>query len=172
MQEKMKRALAGVDVTILSRPQRMALILPLLQRVQREFGYLPKEAFVHLSRLLGIPESRLHGIATFYSHFRLTPPGENQITVCCGTACHVRGSAQLLQNLRQRLGIGARETTPDRKFSLDTIACFGSCALAPVVVFNGKVQGRMNRTRLLKKVDALADKTPPTASGSGQEDAQ
>jgi len=94
-------------------------------------------------------------VATFYSQFRFSPPGRHPITVCRGTACHVRGSARLLNDLRKRLGIKVGESTPDRDFSLDTIACFGSCALAPVVVIDGKVQGRMNRTKLFKRIDAL-----------------
>jgi NADH-quinone oxidoreductase subunit E len=171
MKERIERILSEAETGGMTKGQRRGLVLPLLQKVQREFGYLPKEAVPELARFLGASESQVFGVATFYSQFRFSPPGENHITVCCGTACHVRGSAALLKELRRKLSIRAGETTPDGKFSLDTIACFGSCALAPVAVINGKVQGRMNRARLLTAVGKLASgdgKASEAAAGEAE----
>jgi NADH:ubiquinone oxidoreductase subunit E len=156
MREQIKSILAELGSDTLSRQQRMARVLPTLQKIQRALGYLPREGVRQVAEALGLPESHLYGVATFYSQFRFSPPGKNSITVCCGTACHVRGSARLLADLERRLGIKPGETTSDLNFSLDSIACFGSCALAPVVVINGKVRGRMNRSRLFKAVDELS----------------
>jgi NADH-quinone oxidoreductase subunit E len=156
LQEQVERILSEVGAPGGNRTQRMGAVLPVLQRVQREFGYIPEEVLPQVARALSVPESHIYGVATFYSQFTLSPPGKHPITVCCGTACHVRGSAALLNELSRKLGIKAGESTPDRKFSLETIACFGSCALAPVAVIDGKVQGRMNRSRLLKRVEELA----------------
>jgi NADH:ubiquinone oxidoreductase subunit E len=157
MQEQVEQILAefGADDGA-PRAQRTASVLPALQRIQQAFGYVPQEALPQVARRLGVAESHVYGVATFYSQFRFAPPGKNGITACCGTACHVRGSARLLSDLEKRLGIKPGETTADLGFSLDTIACFGSCALAPVVVINGKVRGRMNRSRLFKAIDELA----------------
>jgi NADH-quinone oxidoreductase subunit E len=156
MKERIERMLSGMPVDELTRAQRRALVLPILQKVQREFGYVPEEVVPRIASFTGVTESHIYGVASFYSAFRFTPVGKNSLIVCCGTACHVRGSAMLLNDLRARLGINAGETTPDLGFSLDSIACFGSCSLAPVVVINGKVRGRMNRARLMKTVKQLA----------------
>jgi NADH:ubiquinone oxidoreductase subunit E len=116
-------------------------LIPLLQDVQREFDYLPEEAMREVARHLGIAETRVYGVATFYSQFSLTPRGENVITVCNGTACHVRGGEKILDDLSRTLGTRPGETTPDAKYTLESAACFGSCALAPVVIVNGRVYG-------------------------------
>ena len=135
---------------------RERLVLPLLQRVQREFGYIPREAFARLARATGVSESDIYGVATFYAQFKLTPTGKHVVTVCRGTACHVRRSASLLDDLRQELGIEPGETTPDLQFTLETVACFGSCALAPVVVLDGRVYGRVTSAQLRKMIRELA----------------
>ncbi|MHB9132448.1 MAG: NADH-quinone oxidoreductase subunit NuoE family protein [Armatimonadota bacterium] len=155
MEERIDRVLSEVDISGKSKAERAGLVLSLLQKVQREFGYLPAEAIPRVAEVAGVPESHIYGVATFYAHFKFNAPGKHPITVCCGTACHVRGSARLLADLEDRLKIRPGQTTPDEKFSLETTACFGSCALAPVVVIGGKVQGRMNRGRMLKSIDAL-----------------
>ena len=123
-------------------------LIPILEAVQEEFGYLPREAMLKISRRLRIPESNIYGVATFYALFRLKPSGKNIIRVCRGTACHVRGGARILQEFENRLGIKAGETTPDLEYSLETISCFGSCALAPVVVVNRQVYGRMTPAKV------------------------
>jgi len=153
---EVEQLLAELVTENMPRQQRKGLILPALQKIQRALGYIPQETLPQVAAALGVSESHVYGVATFYSQFRLSPPGKNTVAVCCGTACHVRGSARLLQDLEKRLGIKPGQTTPDLDYSLETIACFGSCALAPVVVINGKVQGRMNRSRLFKRMGELA----------------
>jgi len=118
-------------------------LIPVLQHVQRAIGYLPEPAMKTIARFLKLPESTVFGVGTFYVQFKLRPTGRNVVKVCRGTACHVRGSAQILADMEERLGISAGDSTPDLEYSLETIACFGSCALAPVVVSNDKVYGRV-----------------------------
>jgi NADH-quinone oxidoreductase subunit E len=128
-------------------------LIPILQQVQQVFGYLPELAMKKIAKFLKLPESTVFGVGTFYAQFKLIPTGKNIIRVCRGTACHVRGSAQILGEMENQLGISAGETTPDLKYSLETIACFGSCALAPVVVINNKVHGRMTTTKVGEILD-------------------
>ena len=128
-------------------------LIPLLQDVQAEFGYLPGEARTAIRRFLNVPESVVYGVATFYAQFYLTRQGKHKIKVCCGTACHVRGGDRIMQALKRRLEIGVGETTPDYQFTLERVACFGSCALAPVVVIDDKVYGRMTSP----KVEAILE---------------
>jgi len=118
-------------------------LIPILQQAQQVFGYLPEPMMKKIAKFLKLPESTVFGVSTFYAQFKLVPTGRNIVRVCRGTACHVRGSAQILGEIEKQLGISAGETTPDLEYSLETIACFGSCALAPVVVTNSKVHGRM-----------------------------
>ncbi len=123
-------------------------LIPVMEAVQDEFGFLPKEAMQEISRFLKVPESNIYGVATFYALFRLHPRGKNMVHVCRGTACHVRGGAHILQEVEKRLGIKAGETTKDMEYSLETISCFGSCALAPVMVINKTVYGRMTPAKV------------------------
>jgi len=155
MKERIERVLSEMPLRVGSKAERAGQVLPSLQRIQRELGYLPKEAVPAVAVVAGVPESHVYGVATFYAHFKFTPPGKHHVTVCCGTACHVRGSSKLVGDLQDRLNIKPGETTPDGNFSLETTACFGSCALAPVIVVGGKVQGRMTRSRIMKTIDAL-----------------
>ena len=125
-------------------------LIPILQQVQQEFGYLPEPGIKQVARFLRLPEITVFGVATFYAQFKLVPTGRNIIRMCRGTACHVCGGARILGELEKQLGIKAGETTPDLEYSLETIACFGSCALAPVVVINTKVHGRMTVPKVKK----------------------
>jgi len=118
-------------------------LIPVLQDVQGTLGYLPAEARTAIAKFLNVPESVVYGVATFYAQFYLTRQGEHKIKVCRGTACHVRGGRRIMHAVQRKLGIKPGETTPDYEFSLERVACFGSCALAPVVVVDGKVHGRM-----------------------------
>ena len=129
-------------------------LIPILQQVKQAFGYLPEPIIKKIAKVLQLPESTVFGVGTFYAQFKLVPSGRNIIRVCRGTACHVRGSAQILGEVEKQLGIKAGETTPDLEYSLETIACFGSCALAPVLVNNCNVHGRMTAPKareMLKK---------------------
>jgi NADH-quinone oxidoreductase subunit E len=129
-------------------------LIPILQDVQAKLGYLPVEARAAISKFLNVPESVVYGVATFYAQFYLTRQGKHKIKVCCGTACYVRGGDRILETLKRRLRIGIGETTPDYQFTLERVACFGSCALAPVVVIDNRVYGRMSSA----KVEALLEK--------------
>ena len=118
-------------------------LIPLLQEIQTQIGYLDKEAVYHISRFLGISESDIYGVASFYAQFRFEPQGKYTVRICQGTACHVRGAKRILNEIETQLGIQSKETTKDMKFSLETAACFGACALAPVMVVNKDVHGKL-----------------------------
>jgi NADH-quinone oxidoreductase subunit E len=126
-------------------------LIPILHAVQAEYGYVPKEAIARISRFLHVSEGEIFGVLTFYKGFSLEPRGKFLITVCLGTACHVRGGANIAAELERRLKIKAGGTTPDRKFSLETVNCLGCCAIGPVVVVNGTYHARVS----LKKIEGV-----------------
>ena len=147
-----------------------SLLIPVLQFVQGELGYLPTRAMQGIAEYLGIPESEVYGVATFYAQFRFTPIGKNIITICRGTACHVRGSAKIQEDLERHLGIEPFQTTPDMLFTMEAIACFGSCALAPVVVVNKKVYGWQTSASVIKMVDQIyQSEGKGTKAGKGKQ---
>jgi NADH-quinone oxidoreductase subunit E len=118
-------------------------LIPILQMVQENLGYLPLEALKIVAEHLGISMSDVYGVATFYNQFRFQPPGKYPIKVCLGTACHVRAGDIILENFERKLGIADGETTPDREFSIERVACVGCCALAPVAIISETVHGHM-----------------------------
>jgi NADH-quinone oxidoreductase subunit E len=118
-------------------------VIAILQDVQSIYGYLPEMVLQEVADFVGLSLSRVYGIATFYNQFRLTPLGENVIRVCRGTACHVSNSANLLFNLETTLQIKAGQTTRDKKFTLETVACIGACSIAPVITVNDDYYGRV-----------------------------
>jgi len=126
-------------------------IIPMLQEIQEELGYISKEAVDWLSHQLKVSSQEIFGVATFYNHFRLNPPGRHEIRVCLGTACHVGGGEKLLDTIEEKLGIESGETTDDGRYSLERVACVGACALSPAVVLDDEVHGRMTQ-RLLKRL--------------------
>jgi NADH:ubiquinone oxidoreductase subunit E len=111
-------------------------LIPILQCVQKQFGYLPESAMQEIARYVSIPESKVYATATFYSEFRFKPIGEKHISVCKGTACHIRGAGKIQETIERQLGITEGETTADRQYSLETVACIGCCALAPCMTVN------------------------------------
>jgi NADH-quinone oxidoreductase subunit E len=123
-------------------------LIPILQEVQQEFGYLPQEAMQIIADFLRLSNSTVYSVATFYAQFKFTPTGKRTVKVCRGTACHVRGGARILREAEKKLGIKPGETTKDREYTLETVACFGSCALAPVMVADRNVYGRMTTTKV------------------------
>jgi NADH-quinone oxidoreductase subunit E len=131
-------------------------VIPLLQRAQDIYGYLPKEVMLHLSKRTGFPLSRLYGVATFYSQFRLTRRGRHLVRVCDGTACHVRGAAKNLEAVEKQVGLAAGETSPDFRYTLEIVYCLGSCGLAPVAVVDEKVHGRLTPDVMVNTVTELA----------------
>ncbi len=126
-------------------------IIAALEAIQQRYSYLPSEAIVLASDLFGVPLSQIYAVATFYNAFSLKPKGKHCLHVCMGTACHVRGSLQVLDRLESKLGIKASETSRDHLFTLETVNCLGACALGPIVVTDGEYSGQMNS----QKVDRL-----------------
>lgn len=133
-------------------------LIPMLQRTQKKLGYLPENALLEISKHTGLPPASVFGVVTFYTQFRLQPIGKYTIKVCRGTACHVSGSSQLLDDLQTYLRIKPGETTDDKLFTLETVACFGSCALAPVLVIGESVYGLVNPAKARKLIDELREK--------------
>ena len=123
-------------------------LIPILQLIQEKLAYLPGEAIHVVADHLDISSSEVYGVATFYNQFRFNPPGKNPVKVCLGTACHVKGGGIILENFERKLEIKAGETTPDREFSVDRVACVGCCALAPVAVVGETVQGHMQPSKV------------------------
>jgi NADH-quinone oxidoreductase subunit E len=122
-------------------------LIPVLQKVQEELGYLSEDAITEVARFLGLARSDIYGVASFYSQFRFERQGEHSIRVCQGTACHVRGGRRIMDTVRRELAIEPGGTTDDYRFSLERVACFGSCALAPVMVVDDDVHGRMTTVK-------------------------
>ena len=123
-------------------------LIPILQKVQARLGYLPREAMVEIAIHLDIPEIDVYGVVTFYNQFRLNPPGKHSIRVCLGTACHMKGGYITLDAWKRRLAIERGETTPDREFDLDTVACVGCCTMAPVTVVDNQPEGKVEPTKV------------------------
>jgi len=138
--------------------------IPILQKVQEEYGYLPEETISEIAKFLGLSQNEIYGIATFYAQFRFERQGQYVVKVCQGTACHVRGGRRILETVRQELGLQPGETSPDYKFSLEIVTCFGACALAPVMVVNKTVNGRMTTVKA-KQVLAKYSGVAQTSEG-------
>ena len=139
-----------------SHESRKAELIPILQEVQVEYGYLPRETLLEVAKFTRVPEGRVYGVASFYGQFRFAPVGRNIIMVCRGTACHVRGATRVLEVLQNTTGLEPGETDPEMKFSLDTVNCLGCCALGPVMEIDEQHLGRLDTgsaVDLLKNYD-------------------
>ena len=141
-------------------------LIPILQEVQQQHGYLSREAVVEIGRHLGLPASKIFGVATFYNQFRFQPQGKFHIQVCRGTACHVKGSAAILDALKRELKIDAGQTSRDGTFSLEVVACIGACGLAPVICVNGEFHASLTPQKVVKILDMYRKK----AGGNGSSD--
>jgi NADH:ubiquinone oxidoreductase subunit E len=137
-----------VDSLIDGYVDRKEQLISLLQDVQAEFGYLPQDVLIRISQKLDIPLSQVYSVATFFRAFSLKPRGRHLITVCLGTACHVRAGHRLVDKIERDYGIEPGETTEDERFTLETVNCLGCCALGPVVVVDGKYESQMNADKL------------------------
>ena len=142
------------------KPQRVSLV-PMLQEVQKSFGYLPREAMLEVADYLQISSSSVYGVATFYNQFRLTPIGRNPVKVCMGTACHMRGGQLVLEALERELGIKVGELTSDGEYSLDRVACIGCCVLAPVVVIGEDIHPKLTPFKVEETLLEVKEKNPP-----------
>lgn len=128
-------------------------LITILNEVQEKYGYIPRVAQVEIANYLNIPLAEVYGVITFYSRFSLEPKGKYNVSICLGTACFVKGSKEILERAKQRLGIEEGKTTPDGRFSLDTTRCVGACGLAPVFTINNEVYGKAT----VKKLDEVLD---------------
>lgn len=129
---------------VLKRANERGCLIPVLQELQEEEGYLSREALALVSEVLKISLSEVYGVATFYSQFRLEPPGKHVIQVCCGTACHVRGGKKVVEEFEKQLGVKSGETTLDKRFTLLSVRCFGACALGPIVRVDKEIFSRVD----------------------------
>lgn len=170
--------LAKIRAELESVPPQRRYLIPLLQRVQRTFSYLPAGAIEMVAQHLRLSPTDIYGVATFYNQFRFHPPGRHPVRVCMGTACHVKGGDIILEHFERKLEIHEGETTPDGEFSIDRVACVGCCALAPVALMGedlhghmmtGKVEGLILRVRIenekVEKVGRLAGDQPSILKG-------
>ena len=137
--EQMKALLSCIE----KHKNEAGALIPVLHEAQGIYGYLPAEVQTVIAEGLNIPLSEVYGVATFYSQFTLLPKGKHQISVCLGTACYVKGSDKVLEILERELHITCGQCTPDRKFSIDSCRCVGACGLAPVMIIDGEVYGRL-----------------------------
>jgi len=140
--------LERVDHIVEKYKNRRRHLIAILQEVQKEQNYLPREALFHLSKRLKVPLNEVYHVATFYKSFSLVPRGEHLIQVCMGTACHVRGAPRILERIERSLGVESGRTTTDYKFTLETVNCLGACALGPLMVIDGKYFGKMTASKV------------------------
>lgn len=146
--------LARIDELIADYQGQKWALIPLLQKIQEEFGYIPPEATQPIARAFALFPVQVQGVISFYSQLYTKPQGRNVVRVCRGTACHVRGGKTILKLVKQHLGLEEGETTPDYEYTLETVACIGVCALAPNIVIGTNTHGRMNPkkvTQLFRK---------------------
>lgn len=153
------------DILAAHPDARRDALIPILQEVQEKHGYLSKDAIVQIGSHLRLPASKIYGVATFYNQFRFQPLGRFHVQVCRGTACHVKGSSNVLETLRQELGVDAGQTSRDGAFSLEVVACIGACGLAPVITVNGEFYADMTSA----KVRALVEELRESAEEHGDE---
>lgn len=145
-----------LDEFIDGMADKQGALISVLHKSQELFGYLPQEVQLHVARKLDLPAAKVNGVVTFYSYFSEVPKGEHVISVCLGTACFVRGAEELLHELQDKLKIKAGQTTTDGRFTIDALRCVGACGLAPVIIVDGKVYGRVKKEQIadiLKSID-------------------
>jgi NADH:ubiquinone oxidoreductase subunit E len=138
-------------------------LIHILHEVQKRYGYIPPQAISQISRKLRISESEIFGVLTFYKAFTLHPRGEHLITICMGTACHVRGAPMILDEFKRKLGLEPGETTGDNQFTLETVNCVGACALGPIAIADGDYHGQMKTRDVDKIIEDLKPKKGKSA---------
>ena len=154
-----------------SRASKESLLIPLLQKLQNAYGYLPKDVITRLSERTGIFVSQIMGVVTFYSQFRLKPIGKNIVKICFGTACHVIGAENIADAICGELGVKLGETTEDKMFTVESVACLGCCSLAPVIMINDETHGRLtpDSARSVIREFSLRQNVEPSAHGQAKE---
>lgn len=144
----------SLDEMLSSHKCERSELISILQDIQQNFGYLSEDSILEVSKYMGIPESEIYGVATFYSQFRFTPIGKKHIMVCTGTACHVQGAPQILEGIERHLDIKEGEVTLDLEYSLESVGCLGCCALSPCAMVNDEIESHIslkNVKRLFKR---------------------
>jgi len=157
--------LAALEPVLVQFPKSADQLMPVLRAVQDTYGYLPPPALRAVAEHLGISWAKVYGVASFYAHFHLTPRGRHTIRVCRGTACHVRGSKRSLDAVKQQLKINQGETSPDLMFSLDTVACLGTCSLSPVIMIDNQYYGRLTVDKVGSVLNMYKDAQPTLNRG-------
>jgi len=156
---KVSRLIETVDEIVQNRNVTRGAAIPILQRIQRELGYVPPAMLQRVAELTGMPASDLYGITTFYTQFRTQPLGLHTIRVCHGTACHLAGAESISDALRMATGAGEGETSPDGLFTVERVACLGCCSLAPVVMIDDETYGHLTPEKVRKLVDRYREKS-------------
>jgi len=158
---KARRRFSRIQQIIEEYGATNSALIPILQKVQDEYRYLPEEILTFVATALDLPPATVYGVATFYAQFSLEPKGKHIIKCCDGTACHVRKNQPIIAAIRRRLGLAdGRKTTEDHRFTFEIVSCIGACALAPAVVIDGVVHGQMTPEAAVKAIDEIdaADK--------------
>jgi len=158
--------------TLSSYGKERKSLIPLLEEVQVDLGYLPKEVMQEIATFLAIPEVEVYGVATFYNQFRFVPLGKHHVRVCMGTACHLAGGKLILEALERELGIKVGETREDGEFSLERVACVGCCMLAPVMIVGDEIHPRMTPFKAEEALIPYRQKSDGASSSEEQAGAQ
>lgn len=156
--EKEKMLTPEIEAFIGKWMDKPGNLIMVLHRVQEEFGYIPREAAFEVAAALDIPVAKIYGVITFYHFFKLTKPGKNQIAVCMGTACYLKGGQDLIDECERKLGVGLNTVTEDGEFSVEAVRCIGCCGLAPVLTVNGEVFGGVTTKQMGKIIDQFEGK--------------
>jgi NADH-quinone oxidoreductase subunit E len=154
MTDKTKQVARKVKSVLDKYQRNKGMLVSILQDIQAEYNYLPKESLIRVSKGLDIPLSQVYGVATFFKAFSLTPRGRHLINVCLGTACHVRGAVRIMEAIERELDIKAGETTEDLKYTLERVNCVGACALGPIVIVDGEPVGDMATSKVKPLLDS------------------
>ncbi len=132
-------------------------LIPMLQKVQAEFGYLSEESIAEISRSLNLPASKVYGLATFYNQFRFTPPGKYHLKICDGTSCHLEGSGSVIREIEKSLGISDGETSRDGLFSLEVLSCIGACGEGPVISVNETYYSKVDKSKIKEIISSIRE---------------
>jgi NADH-quinone oxidoreductase subunit E len=151
-------SLIVIDAIVHKHNVQPGAVIPVLQEIQDTYGYVPPVAIERIAENMGIPASEIYGIVTFYAQFRLEPMGKNLIKVCHGTACHLSGAERIAQALAKVVGAKEGETSQDGMFTVERVACLGCCSLAPCIMLNGEVHGRLTPEAISKMVSQVREK--------------
>jgi len=156
--EETKMLTPDIEQFIEDWKEKPGNLIMVLHRVQEEFGFIPRQAAFEVAAALEVPVAKIYGVITFYHFFKLTKPGKNQIAVCMGTACYLKGGQDLIDECERKLGVGLNTVTEDGEFSVEAVRCIGCCGLAPVVTVNGEVFGGVDTKKMAKIIDHFEEK--------------